>query len=264
MPTFGHLTERKVYMTVESDIWRFLDTGKGSAMFNMDLDVQLFDEVRHGGQPFIRLYGWESPAITTGYSQNAADIFDLARCASCGVDVVRRPTGGRAVFHDKEVAYSVSAPIADDYFGGSITETYKRISEVIRSALVRLGVNVRLSPGTIEKADVSGRFLPCFISVSKFELTAGGKKIVGSAQCRQNGCFLQQGSILLGPGQEVIADYLLDSANADSFREYIRRQSTDISTETGGKISEHDLISELKISFQHILGHAIIDAEIKV
>ncbi len=196
--------------TMEMRRWRFLDTGKENAFFNMALDEALVRAVHdHTTPPSIRVYEWHPRAITCGYSQDVGSMIDLARCTAEGVDVTRRLTGGRAVFHDDELGYSVVGLVDDPRFGGSIRDTFQSIGRVLVSGLNALDIPAELSRGE-RTGGSSGRSLPCFLTTARYEITVDGHKIVGSAQCRFAGVFLQQGSILTGPGQDRLLKYLIN------------------------------------------------------
>ena len=188
--------------------WRFLETGKGNAFFNMALDEALVRAVHnHTAPPSIRVYEWNPRAITCGYSQDVGSMIDLARCTAEGVDVTRRLTGGRAVFHDDDLGYSVVGLVDDPRFGGNILDTFQSIGRVLASGLNALGIPAKLSRSGWSGGS-SGRSLPCFLTTARYEITVDGHKIVGSAQRRFAGVFLQQGSILTGPGQDRLLAYL--------------------------------------------------------
>jgi lipoate-protein ligase A len=122
-----------------------------------------------------------------------------------GVAFVRRPTGGRAVLHDRELTYSVTAPTCAL---GSLRESYRRINRLLRGALAGLGVDATEAVA-VTRAPSPG-VLPCFDVPGDGELVVGGLKLVGSAQWRENEALLQHGSILLDGDQEL-ASSLLDA-----------------------------------------------------
>jgi lipoate-protein ligase A len=146
--------------------------------------------------PTVRLYSFDPPAITIGRFQRLTDELRL-KAEGCGLAVVRRPSGGRAVVHGNDISYSVVASVEHPLLGGSIKETYRRISERLASALSSLGVEVTFEPrGRSQKYQ---RSESCFETSVLYELKAGEEKIAGSAQTRQGGAFLQQGTISVGP-----------------------------------------------------------------
>lgn len=213
--------------------WRFLDTGEGSAFFNMALDEALLRAVRAGeSPPVFRLFGWETPAITLGYSQPASAVLDLGKCEREGIPVTRRMTGGRAVFHADEVTYSVIGSVNDPRFGGTLMDTYRAISRVLLDAITAWGAAAEWSRGESDSMRNTSAVgpAPCFLSVSRYEVTLGGRKLVGSAQRRIGGFFLQQGSILTGPGHERIADYMGDAEAAARAREALAKKTVDLAS----------------------------------
>jgi len=178
--------------------WRFVNTGNGEAAFNMALDEALLLLHEAGAAlPTLRVYGWCQPTLSLGYAQNARQEVDLAACQAQGVAVVRRPTGGRAVLHDQEVTYSVVMPLLADG-PSTTTEHYRRIGMALAAALQSLGIPVHLARPQVRTAPVRTPASPaCFAALSRYELSAAGKKIVGSAQKRAQRALLQHGSIPL-------------------------------------------------------------------
>jgi lipoate-protein ligase A len=179
--------------------WRFANTGNGPAAWNMALDEALLLVHETGAAlPTLRVYGWCQPTLSLGYAQNARQAVDLAACQAQGIAVVRRPTGGRAVLHDQEVTYSVIMPILLADGPSPLTEHYRRIGMALAVALQGLGVPVHLARPQMRAAPARAMASPaCFAALSRYELSAAGKKIVGSAQKRAQHALLQHGSIPL-------------------------------------------------------------------
>src|SRR5215471_2221952 len=165
--------------------WRFVNTGNGTAAFNMALDEALLLVHEAGAAlPTLRVYGWCQPTLSLGYAQNARQEVDLAACQARGVTVVRRPTGGRAVLHDQEVTYSVVLPLLADG-PSTISEHYRRIGMALATALQSLGIPVCLARPQVRTASSHALASPaCFAALSRYELSAAGRKNVGSAQKR--------------------------------------------------------------------------------
>ena len=165
----------------------------------MALDCTLLRATAEG-QAFLRLYRWNPGCLSFGRHEPALTRYDRARIEQLGLDTVRRPTGGRAVWHHDEVTYAVAAPV--EAFG-SLAESYAAIHRMIVDALARLGVVAQLAPApsTQPPAPSAGA---CFASPAGGEVVANGRKLVGSAQTREGGAFLQHGSILLSDGQDVV------------------------------------------------------------
>ena len=157
----------------------------------------------------LRLFRFAPHGITLGRAQRPAQALDLERCRADGVPWAVRPTGGRAIFHAEEWTYSLAAPISDPEWGGSLSEAYDRAAALLLRSLLRLGVPAAFAPRSAapeRRRDPSGA--ACFASTARHEIVLGGRKLVGSAQRRGARALLQQGSVLLGPGHERLADYL--------------------------------------------------------
>jgi lipoate-protein ligase A len=157
----------------------------------MALDQALLEESDATGAAFLRLYRWDPPCLSFGRNEPALARYDRAAIARRGIAVVRRPTGGRAVWHEHEVTYAVAAPIAAF---GSLAESYRDIHARLARALCTLGLDARLAPAARPAALGAGA---CFAASAGGEVLIGGRKVVGSAQVRRGSAFLQHGSILL-------------------------------------------------------------------
>jgi lipoate-protein ligase A len=213
--------------------WLFLDSGSAPGAENMAVDELLLERAeRQGGVPVLRLYSFDPPAITIGHHQNPGLILDVARLRADGLDCVRRITGGRALLHEEELTYCVVAPAGSALFDTGQGEAYLRISAAISAALRSLGVDAEVSRGR-ESAGPKGTAAPCLSSVTRYELTVGGKKIAGSAQRKTAAAFLQHGSILMRSGSERIVRYLL--ASPDPLDDRITNVSAELGRPAGGE-----------------------------
>src|SRR6478672_10463504 len=191
--------------------WRLMLVPPRRGAENMARDTGLMDRARDTGESVLSVYSWERPTLSLGRNQTAAGKYDLAAIESRGMDVVRRPTGGRSLLHDHEVTYSVTAPISPDE---SLNESYERINGLLLEALFSLGVQARVAAST-SPALPPGE-IPCFAEPSKGELVSDGRKLVGSAQVRENGALLQHGSILIEDDQALIAQVSLTPPATDA------------------------------------------------
>ena len=201
--------------------WRVLISGKLSPAENMAIDEALFSEVITGNSiPVLRFYDWEPASVSIGYNQFADKEVDFEALRKFGFGFVRRPTGGRMVLHQDEVTYSVIAP-AEGRLQGNVISAYSEISRALAVGLNKTGIQVDFEKGVLNPSGQREHINPCFNSVSKYELTYLGKKIVGSAQVRKENCILQHGSILLNRDQDQVA-YLLPGID-DEKREKIRK-----------------------------------------
>lgn len=151
------------------------------------------------GHAFLRCYRWDPPCLSFGRNEPATTRYDRPRIEALAIDTVRRPTGGRAVWHEHEVTYAVAGPVS---LFGSLAATYGEVHRVIATALQALGVPAALAPVTGGTAGPGAG--ACFASPAGGEVTVGGRKLVGSAQVREGSAFLQHGSILLRNGQDLV------------------------------------------------------------
>lgn len=183
-----------VTMTVK---WRLLQTEPTSGAFNMAFDEACLLSAAEGKSlPTLRLYSWDPPALSLGYAQKSDEV-DTQELYGRGWDLVRRPTGGRAILHTDELTYSVTAPQDDPVMAGSLLESYQRISMALLSALKLLGIEARGDSVYNEEQDLSKKDPVCFEVPSNFEITVSGKKLIGSAQARKHNGVLQHGSLPL-------------------------------------------------------------------
>lgn len=176
----------------------------------MARDTALQARAARTGETVFSIYSWMTPTLSFGRNQPARGRYDLRTIRAAGIDVVRRPTGGRAILHHREVTYSVTAPIDESL---PLRETYTRINRILQSGLSRLGVLVETAPRSERAAAPSAR--PCFAAPSEGELMAEGAKLVGSAQWRDGGALLQHGSILVDDDQSSLPVFASDSGSFD-------------------------------------------------
>lgn len=170
----------------------------------MGLDEAIFESAKQGyTSATLRFYEFSPPAITIGYLQSIDDI-DLELCKQEGIDVTRRITGGRAVFHDGDLTYSLVTSANDPLLGGSVLDTYRAISNIFAAALNSIGVKANLVKAISNKKRVS----LCFGSTSRYELIVCGEKIFGSAQRREGDYIFGQGSLLLFPPKFKVSQFL--------------------------------------------------------
>lgn len=178
------------------NIWRLIDSGSEDAYMNMALDEAISIKVQDGDSPpTLRFYGWIKTSITIGAFQGIKEI-NTQYCKEKGIPMVRRPTGGRAILHGKDLTYSFSSLNTPPYFSDGLLKTYGHISMAFLQAFLCLGMNVQMKSRREKGRVLTGSSL-CFQSVSFGEITLEGRKLIGSAQKRWKKGFLQQGSIML-------------------------------------------------------------------
>jgi lipoate-protein ligase A len=180
-------------------IWRLLDGGASDGYTNMAVDEAMMLAVQEGHAPAtLRIYGWRPACLSIGTFQSVNGDIDAVACAGRGIDWVRRPTGGRAILHDREVTYSVAARQDDERIAGDVMQSYRRISEGLLAGMRLLGVKADLAPSAIPREQPGApKPAACFAAPSQHEIMVNGRKVIGSAQRRQGNVLLQHGSILL-------------------------------------------------------------------
>ena len=177
----------------------------------MAFDRLLMEEVREGRWDFVlRVYGWDPACVSVGKLQNPDREVDRSSLSAAGIGLVRRPTGGRAVWHQGEVTYSVTARMDHPMVSGPVSEALKKVAQPLADAVRRLGIPVSLGPS--ERHHVAGPrepANPCFTSHGRWEVGAmDGRKLIGSAQARSRGVFLEHGSILMENDQVRLLEHL--------------------------------------------------------
>jgi len=226
--------------------WYYINTGFREGSFNMAFDMVLCRESLE--YPVLRLFGWQPYAISLGYLQKIDDV-KIQELNEIGL--VRRPTGGRAVFHSEEVTYSVVIPRNHSLYKKSNAEIYRMIHIALNDALNEKGV-----PTNLENRDTPYKKLTekpvCFSSKARSEVQFNGRKIIGSAQRRLKEALLQHGSILIGNYHLNIVNYLKGYTEKD--REVLRKMSISVEEITGKKIDFDKFIEEIKASFESNLN----------
>jgi lipoate-protein ligase A len=165
---------------------------------NMAIDTVLLQRADRLGESWLRLYQWEPYCLSFGRHEPATRRYDVDQIRRLGLDTVRRPTGGRAVWHARELTYAVAAPTARF---GSLKTAYLEIHRMIAEGLGGLGAQVSVAPAVRSPSVDAGA---CFAQPAGGELMLAGRKIVGSAQYRQGTALLQHGSILLEDDQQMV------------------------------------------------------------
>src|SRR5579864_965576 len=173
--------------------YRFINTGIQEAALNMAIDEAiLLHHLRGEVPPTLRVFRWNQPSISLGRFQNVEREIELERCGERGVALVRRPTGGRAVYHQDEFTYSI---VIGKRYGvpSGIVAAYAYLAQGLLAALQLLGVQAEVSDERVKKHPSAA----CFASSTQADLTSGGFKLVGSAQVWKGEALLQQGSLPL-------------------------------------------------------------------
>ena len=223
------------------DTWRLLPLETNNASMNMAIDEAILNSRIDGEVPnTIRFYRWHPSAVSIGKNQKPEKELDLDECKELGVDVVRRISGGGAVFHDfeGEVTYSVVGKTSD-LGNADVTTVYFRIYEAITDALRLLGIPADFSGG-------DARNCP--------NLTVGGKKISGSSQTITHGVVLQHGTILRSGDLAIMFRLLkLKDLSCTLAADIGKRKITSIQQELGHPISPDTIANALEQGFKAIL-----------
>jgi len=246
-------------------IFRVLLDGMAAGAANMARD-ELLARGLAGGEvpPTVRIYGWDPPAVSIGYHQSEEEI-DRAALGRDGIDLVRRPTGGRAILHSREVTYCAALPLAL----GSPRAIYEMINEALLDGIRAMGIPAGLSGdgADLRRAYAGAGGIPCFSVSVKSEIQAGGRKLVGSAQRRYGAAVLQHGSFLLGPAHRELARYVRAPGGADgagaagggpglvaSISADLAERTTDASALLGREVSYAEAAAALAAGFERFFS----------
>ena len=219
--------------------WRLILTGHKSAYYNMALDEAIMRLSHEQKTPAVRFYGWKPAAISIGYFQGMNDEVDIAKCKSFGVDVVRRITGGGAVFHDTELTYSFVATEESGIIQKNILESYKQICGGVISGLGELNLQASFVPLN--------------------DIVVAGKKISGNAQTRRDKAILQHGTVLL----EVDVEKMFSMLKVPSEKlkgkliDGIKQRVTSVGQQLGGKVSFEQALPAMKKGFEKAFDVAL-------
>lgn len=232
--------------------WKLIDSAPNLAAYNMAVDEELLARAQAGKTPpVLRLYAWDPPAVSLGRFQKADAAVNADACRRLGIDIVRRVTGGRAVLHHKELTYSIIARTSDPFFPPTVLGTYKVIAAGLLAGLHNLGIPAEMVSRGNRHADLvdkNAKDPACFSSPSWYELVVHGRKIIGSAQRRLSGAFLQHGSILMAYDPALEAEVIPGGSGSDVV--------TSISRELGREISLEEVKRAFVKGFSEALGIA--------
>ena len=211
MPVSARATEAAESLRGRTAAWRWwYDVEARPGTLNMALDQALLERAA-GGERWFRLYRWDPHCLSFGRHEPATRRYDRAAIEARGIDVVRRPTGGRAVWHARELTYALALPAGD--LAAGVRGACLEIHTMLRDALRSLAIPADLAPAVSTPAIGSGA---CFAHPVGGEILVHGRKVVGSAQAREGGGLLQHGAILLQDDQRLIRDVTVGHAPADA------------------------------------------------
>jgi len=207
--------------------WRLLITPPAPGAWNMAVDEAILDSIgRSESLPTFRLYAWDPACLSLGHAQPFADV-DTARLHERGWEVVRRATGGRAILHTDELTYSVIGSAEEPLLAGGVLESYNRIAQALLLAVKKLELPVEMKAGKTN--DQATPNPVCFEVPSTYEITVGGKKLIGSAQARKKEGVLQHGSLPLTGDLTRICQALVfedETARTDASKRLLTRATT--------------------------------------
>lgn len=231
--------------------WKFIDSGVNTGKFNMDFDVFLAENFEKN-TALLRLYRWNPYCISLGANQSFDEI-DLHKTQYHQIDVVKRPTGGRAILHSQELTYSVIYPIE---MQTSAKNIYNEINLALRKGLIKYDsklVEIDLQHVQPDFKEIYKKEIGaiCFAVSAKSELNFSGKKLVGSAQRKMGNVILQHGSILCGDYHMRIIDYLkINEIKKKEIRDEISLTTIDLKTALNIDIDYGKLNSSVLAGFE--------------
>jgi lipoate-protein ligase A len=243
-------------MAVRERVWRLVDTGFLSGPENMAIDEAIMRAHGRGEvPPTLRFYGWRPAAVSIGYFQSMQAEIDLEAVKAGGFGYVRRPTGGRMIFHHMEITYSVT--IREELLPGGVIETYRELSQGLLEGLRILGAQPALSGGEEDprRKDPGGFHTACFDTPSAYELTVDGRKIAGSAQTRKDGVILQHGSILLDMDVDLLFRLMrVPPGQEERLKARFRAKATSLYEALGRQVSYEEAREAFTCGFARGLG----------
>ena len=235
--------------------WRLIDTGVSDGATNMAIDEVIMQSVtEERSPPTLRFYAWDPPCVSVGYSQSVRKEVDLERCRERGYTWVRRPTGGRALLHIDELTYSVVAPQEEPRVAGDIITSYRGLSLGLVEGLRTLHGGV-VQADRIETGKESEKSAACFDLPSHYEVTAYGKKLIGSAQVRKNGVVLQHGALPLEGDVSRLVDVLaLQEPDRVTLRGKLLERAIALDEVVGRVVPFNEVAKALTVGFGRALN----------
>jgi lipoate-protein ligase A len=251
------MTEQGAIHTYPPATWRLIVDGQADGATNMAVDEAILSAAINGlVPPTLRFYAWSPPCLSLGRNQPLTDV-DQVACRAAGIDVVRRPTGGRAILHTDELTYSVVLPQSDPRAQGDVVQSYRQLSKGLLAGFRRLGAVTTQSQE--HRAQTTEITAVCFETPSAYEITAGGQKLVGSAQWRARGGVLQHGTLPLGGDIARIVDVLAFSENErEEQRGTLRQRATTLEGTLGRTVPFLEAAQAMADGFSQALNLTLI------
>ncbi len=242
--------------------WRLIQSQADSGPWNMAVDETIFEASTRGDVlPTLRLYAWDPACLSLGHAQPVTDV-DEARLQANGWDLVRRPTGGRAILHTDELTYSVTGPQDEPILAGEIMSSYRRLSSAILAAVEQIGVGVQALPQ--DKTNNATPEPVCFEIPSSYEITYNNKKLVGSAQARRKGGVLQHGTLPLVGDLARITQVLAfpDETSRTLAAERLLKRATTVQSALGKTISWQQAAEAFIQAFSEVLNLDLVPGQL--
>ncbi len=236
------------------DEWRLLVDGYLTPAENMARDEVLLRRVIAGASsPCLRFYRWKPPGLSIGRFQKVVNGVDLGGCRKHGVKVVRRLTGGEAVLHDDELTYSIIVPVTQRKFERKgVVDTYRVISRTLVRGLELAGLSSTMAGEAPTRPDPAGQGI-CFYTPTVYEIVAGGRKIIGSAQTREMMTILQHGSVPIDWDVSKLFDVTgIPEEERDVFENLFRSHATTIREQMGRRVEFPELVKCFTKGFSEV------------
>ncbi|MDD5077777.1 MAG: lipoate--protein ligase family protein [Candidatus Omnitrophica bacterium] len=228
--------------------FRLIRSGALGASENMALDEEIFKRYLKDGEGTLRLYRWRKPSFTYGFSQDPSEQLDLGACASQGVEIAKRITGGGILFHDDEITYSFACGKSDLGEAPGVLVEYRNICRFLIGFYRSLGLDASFA---LEAESFKKRSAPhelCSASHEKYDIVIGGRKIGGNAQKRGRQAVFQHGSIPCGINWSLMSGLL------QSFPAHLPETVTCLAGELKELPVKEDLEDKLIDSFASSFG----------
>ena len=250
----GGKRQRIIVYNIRMDTWRLLIHPAARGAWNMAVDEAILERAGRGDSPpTLRLYAWDPACLSLGHAQPFADV-DAARLHERGWDVVRRATGGRAILHIDELTYSVTGRGQEPALAGGVLESYNRLAQALLLALHKLGLPVEIKEWKTGEHAIPNPV--CFEVPSSYEITVGGKKLIGSAQARKQEGVLQHGSLPLTGDLTRICQALVfeDESRREQAADRLLMRATTVESALGRAVSWDMAAQTFVAAFEAQLG----------
>ncbi len=242
--------------------WRVIIHREADGPMNMAIDEAIAEAVGAGkSPPTLRFYTWHPACLSLGYAQPVADV-DAARLSQNQWDVVRRLTGGRAILHTDELTYSIAAPEDEPRVAGGVVESYRRLSAGLLAGLSRLGAGVQADQAAESAHGFKGPV--CFEVPSDYEITVGGRKLLGSAQTRRARAVLQHGALPLFGDLGRICEALAfpDEPAREAARQRVRARALTLEEALGQRVGLARVVGALMAGFCEALSLTLEEGDL--